>query len=51
MTIAVIFYDNGSTHKLQFKGYNLGKMNDIVNNNIAGYPKLTVHHVAVWLER
>lgn len=51
MTKAVIFYTDGTSHKLSFPGYNLAKMNDIVNSNIAGYPNLTVDHVNVWLER
>jgi hypothetical protein len=51
MTKAVIFYTDGTSHKLALPGYNLAKMNSIVDNNITGYPKLIVDHINVWLER
>jgi len=51
MTKAVIFYTDGTSHKLSFPGYDLDTMNRVVDSNIAGYPELTVDHVNVWLER
>lgn len=51
MTKAVIFYTDGTSHKLAFPGYNLDKMNRVIDSNIAGYPKLIVDHINVWLER
>lgn len=51
MTKAVIFYTNGTSHKLSLPKFDLATMNRLVNMNINGYPELTVDHVNIWLER
>lgn len=51
MTKAVIFFTNGTSHKLSFPGYNPEKMQEIAESDSNGYPELTVDHMAIWIER
>ena len=50
MIRTVINYTDGTVHKLSFKGYDLENSKRITDNNISGFPELTVSRVKTWVD-
>lgn len=51
MQRAIIFYTDGSSHKLAIPSVTIEKFTDIIDSNISGYPEKVVARVTRWIER
>lgn len=51
MQKAVIFYTDGTSHKLSMPSVTFEKFTELIELNVNGYKDKTVDHIARWIER